>query len=122
MCSFNCPRSQAPQRVVGPSIEVELAAFLDALSEAWEIRRSKVGGLGVETASEATPNPRHCGRGGWTFFCHQVGGQNLVDDGQEAARAELEQSVADDDGKAGTLNAAVIDRLSQKQVFVEMML
>lgn len=50
---------RAPQRVVGPSIEVELAAFLDVLQ--LPIRA---------TAAE-----------------------------EEAARAELEQSVADDDGK-----------------------
>jgi hypothetical protein len=34
----------------------------------------------------------------------------LVDDAsQEAARADLEQSVVDDDGKAGAPKAAVID-------------
>ena len=48
--SFRCVpfiASQAPQRVVGPSIEVELAAFLDALSGA-EIHRCQATGGNLE--------------------------------------------------------------------------
>ena len=70
----------------------------------------RVESFSMETASEAASNPCHCGRGGWTSIYFTKWRSNWwMMTSQEAARAELEQSVVDDDGKAGTPKAAVID-------------